>query len=58
MKVSPHLSLLLYLGIDVSFNATCEEVELTNDDYLKILWAAAAEVPGIMYVHSTKVILT
>ena len=44
-----HVSILV--GIDVSFNASCAESELNKEDYLKILWAAAAELPGTcMYV--------
>ena len=53
--------LFQFLGIDVSLNATCEESELTNDDYLKILWAAAAELPGLSTLYfycNINVILT
>ena len=55
-----HYLLFQFLGIDVSLNATCEESELTNDDYLKILWAAAAELPGtcICIYCNVNVILT
>ena len=51
--IAIHLEyLFLHVGIDVSFNASCAESELNKEDYLKILWAAAAELPGIMYLHA------
>lgn len=34
----------------MAFNLTCEEAELTPDEYLKILWTAAAELPGMSFV--------
>ena len=36
------------VGIDLVSNLTCEEAELTPDEYLKILWTAAAELPGML----------
>ena len=32
--------------IENDTNKTCEELSLTNQDYLKILWTSAAELPG------------
>ena len=29
-------------------NLTCEENELTPDDYIKIIWTSAAELPGMV----------
>ena len=34
-------------GINVVSNLTCEENELTPDDYIKIIWTSAAELPGM-----------
>lgn len=50
---SIHLKFIsLSVGIDLTFNVTCEEAELTDDDYLKILWTAAAELPGVYMYKS------
>ena len=43
----------LHSGIDLVSNITCEEAELTPDEYLKILWTAAAELPGICNLKGT-----
>lgn len=43
-------SLLQYdphCGVVNETNSTCEESQLDTGDYLKIMWAAAAELPGI-----------
>lgn len=47
MQYNPLTCSCLRSGIDLVSNITCEEAELTPDDYLKILWTAAAELPGI-----------
>ena len=35
------------IGINTVSNSTCEESELTPNDYIKIIWTAAAELPGM-----------
>ena len=32
--------------VENTTNKTCEQLSLTNNDYLKILWTSAAELPG------------
>ena len=34
-------------------NRTCEQMSLTTQDYVKILWASAAEIPG-KHMHFTQ----
>ena len=34
-------------GIDLVSDMNCTETELTADEYLKILWTSAAELPGV-----------
>lgn len=45
------LCLLCITGINVVSNMTCEENELTPDDYIKIIWTSAAELPGVASLH-------
>ena len=51
------LYMYAYPGVVLSSNLTCEEAELTSDEYLKILWTAAAELPG-MSLNSTDKLAT
>ena len=43
---------ITFIGINVLSNLTCEENELTPDDYIKIVWTSAAELPGIAVMCS------
>jgi len=36
--------------VENSANKTCEELSFTTRDYIKILWAAAAELPGEIWL--------
>lgn len=37
--------------VENTTNKTCEQLSLTNNDYLKILWTSAAELPGKCASH-------
>lgn len=48
-----------HTGIDLTkYNESCEETELNSDDYLKILWTAAAELPGMLLTLDSTTICT
>ena len=51
MTLSPisnqYCNIAQLIGINTVSNLTCEESELTPNDYIKIIWTAAAELPGM-----------
>lgn len=46
LRYDPHCG-IVGLNSSNSSNISCEDSELDTDDYLKILWTTAAELPGL-----------